>query len=110
MHYKNKKIRRRNRELYYYIKSKTIWNWRRKEKKDDLIQIFTNKNKELELHKSSFDNLKNTLLNEIKNLNNKFENMEKKHSEEIKKIEKKYCEEIKNIEKKHSKDMEKVNS
>ena len=39
-----------------------------KKKNDDLIQIFTNKNKELELHKSSFDNLKNTLLNEIKNL------------------------------------------
>ena len=86
-----------------------------KEKKNaKLNQILTNKNNELQLHKSEYDNLKNDLLNEIKNLETKYSeemrNIEKKHSEEMRNMEKKYLEEMKNVEKKHSKDMEIVNS
>ena len=107
------KIKKLEGELQNYtfrLNQKQIEIEGEKKKNTDLNQILAKKTNEWQLQKTEDDNIKNTLLNEIKNLKNKFENMEKNHSEEMKNMEKRLSEQIKNMEKKHSKEMEIVNT
>ncbi len=102
------KIKKLEGELQNYtfrLNQKQIEIEGEKKKNTDLNQILAKKTNEWQLQKTEDDNIKNTLLNEIKNLKNKFENMEKNHSEEMKNMEKNHSEEMKNMKKNHSEEM-----